>query len=127
MEWSLTSNTFIKYGLIGVVNTLFGYGIIFIFIYFGVIAEISNFLGYLLGLFLSYYLNKRYNFKSNRGHTEDLPRFILGMGIAYLLNLFTMVIAYRLLSIDIYISQIIAGVVYTLSGYVISKIWIFKN
>ncbi len=123
----MISNSFIKYGLIGVINTIFGYGIIFILIYFGVVAEISNFLGYFFGFFLSYYLNKKYNFKSTRSHKEDLPKFIAGMGIAYILNLLTMVIAYRVLGIDVYISQIIAGVVYTLSGYILSKVWIFKE
>lgn len=123
----MINNTLIRYGLIGVVNTIFGYGIIFILIYFGVVAEVSNFIGYLCGFFLSYYLNKKYNFKSSRGHREDLPRFIIGMAIAYILNLIVMSFLYRVVGVDVYISQVIAGVVYTLTGYILSKIWIFKE
>ncbi len=117
---------FFGYIIIGVINTLFGYGVIFLLLYIDIEAEIANFIGYLLGFFLSYYLNKRYNFKSRRSHREDFPKFIISMGISYILNLTVMVISYRVLNIDVYISQIIAGVVYTLSGYILSKIWVFK-
>jgi putative flippase GtrA len=117
----------IKYGIIGLINTAFGYGVIFILIYLGVVVEISNFLGYVAGFFLSYFLNKRYNFRSNRSHGEDLPKFIVGMSIAYILNLITMIMLYRFLNVDVYLSQILSGIVYTISGYLLSKFWIFKN
>lgn len=122
----MISNSAIKYILIGVINTLFGYGVIFLLIYINIEAEIANFIGYLLGFFLSYYLNKKYNFKSSKSHREDLPKFIISMAISYILNLTVMVISYRVLDIDVYISQIIAGVVYTISGYILSKLWVFK-
>ncbi len=122
----MISNSAIKYIFIGFINTLFGYGVIFLLIYINIEAEIANFIGYLLGFFLSYYLNKKYNFKSNKSHREDFPKFIISMAISYILNLTVMVISYRVLNIDVYISQIIAGVVYTISGYILSKLWVFK-
>ena len=122
----MISNSVINYIFIGVINTLFGYGVIFLLLYINMEAEIANFIGYFLGFFLSYYLNKKYNFKSNKSHREDLPKFIISMAISYILNLTVMVISYRVLNIDVYISQIIGGLVYTISGYILSKIWVFK-
>ncbi len=122
----MISNSVINYIFIGVINTLFGYGVIFLLLYINMEAEIANFIGYFLGFFLSYYLNKKYNFKSNKSHREDLPKFIISMAISYILNLTLMVISYRVLNIDVYISQIIGGLVYTISGYILSKIWVFK-
>ncbi len=122
----MISNSVINYIFIGVINTLFGYGVIFLLLYTNMEAEIANFIGYFLGFFLSYYLNKKYNFKSNKSHREDLPKFIISMAISYILNLTLMVISYRVLNIDVYISQIIGGVIYTISGYILSKIWVFK-
>lgn len=118
--------SFLKYGLIGIVNTVFGYGVIFLLLYLGIVAELSNLIGYILGFFLSYNLNKKYNFKSQNSHKKDLPKFLISMGIAYLLNLLVLVLCYRYFGIDVYISQIIAGIIYTLTGYFLSKMWVFR-
>jgi putative flippase GtrA len=123
----LISSSFIKYGVIGVVNTLFSYTIIFLLVYINFSAELSNFIGYFLGIFLSYYLNKKYNFKSKNSYKKEMPKFLTSMFIAYLLNLIALVLCYRYIGINVYISQLIAGVVYTLAGYVISKVWVFNE
>ncbi len=123
----MINNTFIKYSVIGVFNTFVGYGIIFVLVYFGLFPELSNFIGYFIGFFVSYFLNKKYNFKSKNHHKEDFPRFLLSMSIAYLSNLLVLVICYRFLDINVYLSQVFAGVVYVLVGYSLSKIWVFKK
>ncbi len=123
----MISSSFIKYGVIGVINTLFGYTIIFLLVYINFGAELSNFIGYFLGIFLSYYLNKKYNFKSKNSYKKEMPKFLTSMFIAYLLNLIVLVFCYRYIGINVYISQLIAGVVYTLTGYVISKVWVFNG
>ena len=121
----MIDRNFIKYIAIGLLNTLFGYGLIFLFFFYGVIAEVSNLLGYVAGFLLSYFLNKKYNFKSDSTHKKDFPKFILSMFIAYLANLSTMVFFYRYLQYDFYISQIVAGVVYMFIGYFLSKNYVF--
>ncbi len=121
------SNTFIKYATIGLFNTFIGYGIIFILFYFGIFPELSNFIGYFIGFFVSYFLNKKYNFKSKNEHKKDFPKFILSMIIAYLLNLLILIICYRFLGMNVYLSQILAGFVYMIVGYFLSKIWVFES
>lgn len=123
----MINNTFIKYGIIGVFNTLVGFGIIFFLFFLGVYPELSNFIGYVIGFFVSYFLNKKYNFKSENSHKKDLPKFLLSMSLAYILNLLVLIICYRYLDVNVYISQILAGTVYVLTGYILSKIWVFKN
>lgn len=120
------NNSFVKYGVIGLVNTIIGYGLIFTFMYLGILAEISNFLGYFVGFFVSYSLNKKYNFKSQNSHKRDLPKFLISMSIAYIFNLLTLIACYRFFGLNSYLSQIIAGAIYTLSGYILSKIWVFN-
>lgn len=123
----MINNTFIKYGIIGVFNTLVGFGIIFFLFFLGVYPELSNFIGYVIGFFVSYFLNKKYNFKSENSHKKDLPKFLLSMSLAYILNLLVLIICYRYLDVNVYISQVLAGVVYVLTGYILSKVWVFKN
>lgn len=121
------SATVIRYGIIGVINTLIGYGVLFYLTYIGVLAELSNLFGYAVGFVVSYFLNKKYNFKSKNSHSRDLPKFFFSMAIAYVLNLFALMFSYRFFGIDVYVSQILASVVYTLSGYFLSKFWVFKE
>lgn len=47
------------------------------------------------------------------------------MLMAYILNFITLKICLSL-SINPYISQILAGEVYTVSGFLLSKFWVFR-
>ncbi len=123
----MTNNTFIKYGIIGIFNTFIGYGLIFILFYIGILPELSNFIGYFVGFFVSYFLNKKYNFKSKKQHKKDLPKFIFSMLVAYCLNLIMLMLCYRALHINVYLSQIFAGIIYVLAGYLLSRTWVFKK
>ena len=118
---------FLRYILVGGFNTLIGYTIIASLFYVGFFPELSNFIGYFIVIFISYFLNKKYTFRSEGSYKKNLTRFILSMLIAYLFNLLTFEIFYRILSVNIYLSQIYAVVVYALIGYFLSKKWVFKK
>ncbi|MGP1507148.1 MAG: GtrA family protein [Campylobacter sp.] len=47
------------------------------------------------------------------------------MGISYIVNLIVMSIFYRIFDVNVYISQLLGGVTYTFTGYILSKKWIF--
>lgn len=118
---------FVLYLLIGTVNSIVGYILIFTFMLFGIPAEISNFLGYMITLFISYGLNRQFSFKSENSHINDLPKFVISMAVSYIANLLTLVVLYRIFDINVYASQILAGGVYTMSGYMLSKFWVFRR
>lgn len=52
----------IKYPLVGILNTIIGFGIIFGLMFTGVSPEISNLSGYSIGIVISYILNKIFTF-----------------------------------------------------------------
>ncbi|MFM2484504.1 GtrA family protein [Celerinatantimonas yamalensis] len=118
---------FIKYGLIGVINTILGYGITFSLFYLKVNPEVSNLLGYVIGFFCSYFLNKKFSFKSSQAHRVELPKFIGSMLVAYLVNLSIFISLIRLGGVNIYLSQILSGIVYVVAGFLLSKYWVFKG
>lgn len=124
---NLMGSNFIRYIIIGVINTLFGFGLIFILIYLGLVAEISNLIGYAISFLLSFYLNKKFNFQSRGNTKKELLKFISAMLIAYVANLIVMSTTYRLCGLNVYISQIAGGVVYVLCGFSLSKAWVFKG
>ncbi|MEM2056660.1 MAG: GtrA family protein [Thermoproteota archaeon] len=117
---------FIHYLLIGVINTLVGYGVIFGLMYSGMDPFGSNMMGYGVGVMVSYALNRRFNFKSRVQHREAFPKFICAMGIAYSVNIAVLYVAVNA-GIDAYISQIIAGIFYTATGFMGSKFLAFKE
>ena len=115
----------LKYLCVGIINSILGYAIIFILIYVGVIAEISNFLGYFIAIFVSFYLNKYFTFNNGVKNKLQILKFMFSMVISYILNLIVMSFSYRILEINVYISQILGGFVYTFTGYLLSKNWVF--
>ena len=87
--------------------------------------EVCNLLGYAIGVIISFYLNKKYNFKTKQKSKQEFIKFLYSMLFAYILNLIAMSFSYRILKIDKYMSQIIGAFFYTISGYYLSKKWVF--
>ncbi len=116
---------FIGYLVVGIINTLVGYSIIFLLLYIGLIPEISNLTGYVIGILVSFFLNKNFNFKSRGKIRKELPKFVTSMGIAYILNLAAMSYSYRVLGIDKYLAQVFGGSFYVITGYTLSRFWVF--
>lgn len=77
--------TFWKFILVGIANTLFGTGIMFVFynvLHFNYwISSASN---YVFGSILSYILNRLFTFKSSDNPLNTLPRFVINITLCYL-------------------------------------------
>ena len=82
----LFDRTFWKFILVGVINTLFGTGIMFVFynvFHFSYwISSVSN---YFFGSILSYILNRIFTFRNSETTTKTLPRFVVNISLCYLL------------------------------------------
>lgn len=119
--------TFYSYSLVGIINSGIGYFIIFYLTYIQITAEISNLLGYASGLLISYILNKKFTFKSKKIYGKEFPKFIFIMGISYIINLSVLIICFRFLNINVFASQIIAGLTYLIISYVLLKLFVFNT
>lgn len=122
---------FLKYCLVGIVNTFVGFGAVLSFTYMGIFAEGANFLGYCLGVVCSFFLNQKYTFKNIEKNENSAKRkfikFFIFMGISYIINLMVLFISYRIAGLNVYIAQGLAAISYTLSGFIFSKIYVFKE
>lgn len=117
---------FVKYLGVGVVNTLFGFGLIFALMFFGLSPELANLVGYGFGVCLSYVLNKTFTFKSKAKNKAQFFKFVASMLIAYILNFIALKLLLGL-EVNAYLAQVVAGGVYTISGFLLSKFWSFKD
>ena len=116
---------FIRYNLVGIVNTIAGFSIIFLLMFVGVGATASNAIGYAIGSILSFYLNSRYTFKSTQTNKSQMVKFFAILGVSYILNFITL--QYLLGFSNPYIAQIGSAIVYTVSSFIMVKFIVFKD
>lgn len=81
----LLDKTFWKFILVGVINTLVGTGIMFLFynvFHFGYwVSSASN---YIVGSIVSYLLNKHFTFRNKSKSPKVLVSFVINISVCYL-------------------------------------------
>lgn len=119
--------TFVRYLLVGLVNTGIGYVIIFLCMYgLKLSPEISNLLGYGLGMMISYTLNRTFTFGNLPTTRAMAARFAVVNGTAYLLNLGMLVLLVRGLGLHAGLSQVISSGVYVVAAFLVNKHYVFR-
>ena len=118
---------FARYLLVGLVNTGIGYLIIFSCMYgLKLSPELSNALGYGLGMVISYTLNRTFTFGNPPTTRAMALRFAVVNGIAYLFNLGMLVLLVRGLGLHAGLSQVLAGGVYVVTSFLVNKHYVFR-
>ncbi|MDF2536420.1 MAG: GtrA family protein [Bacillales bacterium] len=80
------SHSFIRFLLVGIINTIIGLGSIYFMTHilsFGYWP--ATFLGNSIGATVSYFLNRNFTFKSNQAHLQSIIRFVIVIGLSYFL------------------------------------------
>lgn len=78
--------TFWKFIVVGIINTLFGTAIMFVFYnVFHLSYWISSASNYIFGSILSYFLNKHFTFQSRDNSINGVLRFAVNITVCYLL------------------------------------------
>ena len=86
---------------------------------------LANFTGYLAGLALSFVLNKRWTFQHNASTAMAAVRFLLVFGVAYAINLATVLVLIRL-GCNAYAAHVAGMPVYTVMFYLGCRLYAFK-
>lgn len=119
---------FSRFLLVGVANTTLGYVIIFGCMYLvGMSPEFSNVAGYAVGLLVSYFLNRNFTFRSTQSRSTEFIRFTFVFVVAYMANFAALVALIHALEIHAGISQVIAGVIYVGTAYLLNKHCVFRS
>ena len=118
----------IKYGVVGVINTLITAVVIWIMMkLLGCSDVVSNVVGYIAGVLNSFIWNKKWTFKSTEKWIGSAIRFGVVFGICYLLQLGLLVFVLNpYLAIDPYYNQLIAMAFYTAINFVMNKFYTFR-
>lgn len=116
-----------KYGLVGIFNTAI----------FGVFCWLGNYLkwhysaytllGYCISVFFSFTANFTFTFQSGCNKYASMAKFVIvSLGLILLAHLMQKMMI-ELLHITILFGILISMGVYTLTGFVINKYWVFGN
>lgn len=117
---------FSRFLLVGLINTGLGFSVIFTCMYVvGLTAELSNAVGYLVGLIASYFLNRHFTFRSPSRRSTEFIRFVTVFLTAYTVNLIVLIFLLRELEINAVLSQIVAAVTYIGMAYILNKHYVF--
>lgn len=119
----------IKYGLVGVMNTIITGIILFVLMNgFGVSYPISNAFGYVAGFFNSFIMNKLWTFKgSQTSSIKQFIRFTVVFALCYIIQLGLVVFLVEILVVNENLAQLIGMVFYTLFGFLLNKFFTFKK
>ena len=80
----LFGRVFFKFVLVGIINTLFGTIIMFVFYnVFHFNYWISSAANYVFGSILSYFLNKNFTFEDKSKDTRTIIRFVINISVCY--------------------------------------------
>lgn len=116
---------FSKYILVGIINTAITALLILLLMYLGLGVYTSNAFGYIAGIIVSFILNTLFTF-STKLTWKRFIKFIINCGICYVVNL---VVIYLVLFINnewIYFAQLCGMGAYTISGFILNKLWVMK-
>lgn len=126
--------TFWKFILVGVANTIFGTGIMFVFYnVFHFSYWISSASNYIFGSILSYFLNRLFTFKSSENTARTLPRFVIGISLCYLIAyglakpLAAAVLAGFSRNIQENIAMLVGMGLFVILNYISQRFFVFKD
>lgn len=117
---------FVKYGLVGVVNTLLTFVSYWIIKAILGNVDVANALSYALGMLCSFFLNKRWTFQS-RGKRWKIEATLFFGGCALCWGVQWMAFRLFLTTLPEVVAQLAGMVVYTLLGFVFNKTVTFRK
>ena len=113
--------------LVGLLNTLIGYSIIIMFIFLKFDNYTSNFLGYIFGMIVSFFLHKNLTFQIKLFRYYQFFKYLFVFFVSYLLNLFILHILLSIIILNQYLSQLISIFCYSIFLFLNMKLFVFKK
>lgn len=111
----------------GAANTLVGLSVIYAAKWFlGLGDVLANFVGYAVGIGLSFVLNKHWTFRHRGSNLSALVRFLVVTCVAYVSNLAVVLTCTRGYQVNSYVAQAVGIVPYIAVGYLGSRFFAFS-
>lgn len=118
---------FIKFLIVGALNTAIGLSAIYALMFFwGIDPFLSNLTGYLFGIMVGYRLNRFWTFSARQGSRWSLLSYFMVASASYAVNIIVVFLSIKL-NADPYLAQLAGIGSYTILAYVGNTKFVFKN
>ena len=118
---------FIKFSLVGVLNTAITVLSYNLLVFLGVNYIVANIIGYALGTLNSYFWNKSWVFKSNENKYKLFVKFIIVNLITLGLNSYILTVLVTKIHLNKTLSQLAATAVGMVVNFILNKLWTFND
>ena len=119
---------FIKFGMVGVINTLVNWIIFFILNALDMYYILANIIAYILGTVNSYLWNTLWVFKyKDKASTETTIKFIILNLIGLGLNTGILYVLVDLCNLNKFIGLVITTAIVMIINYIVNKLWVFSK
>ena len=130
-------NQFVKFGLVGILNTAISqgitYGIIFLFKYLhanineNILVFGASFIGFLISVLNSYYWNNKYVFqKTTENNWCTLAKSYICYGSTWLTSFAVAFISLNVINISVIIVPVVSMIITIPLNFLMNKFWAFK-
>lgn len=119
---------FLTFAAVGVAAAVVHYGILILLVELaGVLPVIATLWGFLAGAAVSYVLNRRYTFRSDRPHRAAAPRFLAVSTGGFVLNGLVMLLLNEYWGVPYLIAQVIATLIVLFWNFSANRWWTFRG
>lgn len=119
---------FFRFVMVGIVNTIIGYSIIMILYHIIALSySVSYFLSYVVGIIISFFLNRKFVFYSQRDKLAEFMKFLVAFGVSYLLSYFVLYLLMEWQLLPANIVFFVGMVVYSILFYLLNRYITFKK
>jgi putative flippase GtrA len=118
----------LRFAAVGVMNTAAGLGAIYAAMFFFHIGPaLANACGYVIGLTVSFALNRVWTFNHDRPITLSLPKFLLAAGLCYTINLGATLTTISCFSGNPYLAQLLGVGLYAVTMFSACRWFVFTS
>lgn len=120
---------FIKFGLVGVSNTLISLGIYYIMVWLDYHYLVANIVGFIVSVANSFVWNSKFVFKKKQENSrvKSLVKMTCSYGFTFVLSNFLMFLQIDICGISKYIAPFIGLLITIPVNFLLNKIWVFKD
>ncbi len=113
-----------KYLFIGGINTVFGYGVFALFVFFGFHYSVAVFVATVLGVVFNFYSYGKFVFRNHSKHL--IIRFVLVYVVIYFINVSLLSLVDTLVA-NLYLSGAMLVLPIAYLGYILNKRFVWKR
>ena len=120
---------FVKFGIVGITNTIVSLVIYYMFIYINMRLYIAGSIcGFIVGVLNSYYWNNRFVFKSDyRNHIKAIVKTFMSYGFTFLLSTILLIIMVEFLHVSEIFAPLFNLIITVPLNFLLNKFWAFKD